>query len=520
MMNKLLTVLGLFIASHFGYSQDFNLSFSAFERLGKDASGIVASTKQDNVLFALKYADDEELEFVAYDLNSLKIIKRRVIMGGRKTTSQMLSDNFSPIDLISLNKRLYLLVESFEKSEQKSVLLAQEISQKGDFVGKLKAIDEIQVERKSNRGGFGIELSPDTTQLLVISSPPYHKKQKEKFLFKTFDADLNALKKLAIDLPHSDKAFHFHQALISRKGNIVFSGYYELDRKDTKRDHEEEKMVVYIIEPSGVYKDYEISIPKLELTNIHIGLHKTEELLYINGLYRNLADGKKDELAGIVSVTINLEDKSILSKKVSPFTREFVAKVKDEKLKNINSNEGIPAFYRAVEYLPNNDGTMWALLEERYSVTNKYGTIYHFNEIVALHLNKEGEIEHSIYIPKQQIIGYKSYSIGSFYTCHTGDDLFLILNDHEDNISPESKTLNGIKKQSNASNTCLYSIELKTDGSFVKSKLYNNSEKVCLVTNDVKLDDRNILFEVREFNALGIVKDKESSLCKLTITQK
>lgn len=515
MIRTLTTFMLIFVFQIFE-AQEFTLSFTQLGKGNKKNSSIIKSVTKNDKVYSVKIVNDD-VQLSIHAINNLKLINQRLIIKGRKSSDQTLSNNFKFNNLVRLNKRIYLLVSSYEKSQKKNVLLSQEINEKGDFIGKLKEIESIKTERASNIGGFNAIVSTDTTKLVVISSPPYHKNQKEQFLFKTFDSNLKSLTKVGLELPQKDKNFHPSKCILTHKGNIVFSGYYKLEKREVKKDFEEEKMVVYLIDPSGKFKDFEVSIPKLELTNINIDVEKNDNTLWINGIYRNLAEGKKNELHGIASVKVDITTKEIISKKIAPFNKSILAKAREEKEEKIKTDDGISPQFRVKKYLLNDNGSMWTILERRYAITNKYGTTYFFKNLIVLLLNNEGDIKKSIYIPKKQQMGFASYSIGSFYPCHDGKQLFLILNDHEDNLSLKSKNEKHCKQITNGKKSNLIAIELKTDGSYTKRKLYDNNEKICLVDEYVKINNNNILFEVRECNIMGIPKRDKVGLCHIII---
>nr|WP_321454091.1 hypothetical protein [uncultured Carboxylicivirga sp.] len=516
-MKKILCLTASILLYINSYAQTYNLTLTKLESEKKQASSILASCQKNQQIYSVRYIDEEVLELTIRNLSDLKIIAQRVIIEGRKSTDQNLSNNFIFNDLIRVGDKIYLITSSVEKNSNQHVLLATEIDEKGNFVSKLKQIEATDIERKSNVTGFSTVVSEDSTSFVVISSPPYHKKDMEVFNFKLFDSELKSISKMQVELPHSDEDFHGSEIILTEDHHIIISGYYELGRGEKEKDNEEERMEVYILDAKGNLKEFEISIPKLELTNISIELSKDEKTLYVNGLFRNLVNGDKKEIHGVVTVKIDVASKEIVSKKVSEFPKELIARIKDEKVTKIKSDEGISKAFRVKEYITNEDGTLWVLMEEKFSVTDKYGTVYFFNSTVALLLDKEGSISKWVVIPKKQKMGSLSYSVGSFLPLVVNNDLILLINDQQDNIAPESKNLKDVKIVGNAKKSNLFAIKINRDGSYSKQVIFDNKDTVLLIGRNIKVDDHNYIFEHREYNAFGIPKLTKSGLCKINI---
>ncbi len=517
MINRIILTLALIIVTNVTYGQDIKLQFYAAHEHRTKESNLSQSIVNKDKLVCINFNKDDELEISIRRKKDLKVLKRRMVIGGRKSTNQTLSDNFNFQDLIRLKDRIYLLVNSFEKSKKEKVLLAQEIDENSDFIGNLMVIDKIKIDHKSKHGGFNTIISKDSTKLLIVNNPPFLKNKQEQFIFKTLNSDLKSISNVKIELPYKDNDFIAGKKILTNDGNIVLSGYYIMNKRATQKHHENEKMVIYIIEPSGKYKDFEISVPKRELTSVNIDISKDNNTLFLSGLIRNLEINKKDEYQGIVTVKIDIKNKTIIARKNSPFSKNIIAKARDEKEKNVRSKDGIPSNFYVNQFLINKDGTSWTLLERGYYITNKYGTTYHFMGIVAILIDSEGEIAKEIYIPKNQVMCEKNEEQGSFCTFHNGKRLFLVLNDHEKNISLKSKTDKNCKILSNATRSNLFAFELMKDGSYKKIVLYNNEEKICLVKYKMKISDFDILLDVHEFSILGVLRKKSIGLARIII---
>jgi len=506
----LIILLTLVIQSSIG--QSFNLSFSELENVHKRSSSIFHMLSFNEKIYSIRMTEDEKIELTIRNTKDLKTICKRIIIGGRQTTDQSLSDNFKLTDFVRLGKHIYIITQSYEKNSQNQVLIAQEIGDNGNFIGALKQIEAVKLNRTAESASINTFSSTDTTKLLIVSIAPFNDNQKQQVVFKTIDENLRNLSKIGIEM-QQENAFNPEQVIMIKDGTILLLGNYDLKKRDINTDCSDKKTVAYLIRKDGTYKEFDISVPKLELNQMQILVSNDDKLLYVNGLYRDIANSPKDEINGLFALKIDINSNEIIAEKISPFNQELVAKSKDEKTNRIKNGEGISCWYQANQYLPNEDGTTWVLMEKKHSTSDKYGTVYYFDSILAILLNEKCEIVNYTFIPKRQVMGFLNMGVGSFYAMIKNNNLYLIMNDHIENLLAKSENEKDYKILANGKNSNLTIVHLAKDGTFNKQQIFNNDKKICHINKCFQLTDNSLGIEV-----VDIYKILETSgICQFEI---
>jgi len=89
---------------------------------------------------------------------------------------------------------------------------------------------------KRNTGGFGFDLSYDSSKVLIYHSLPYSKDNPERFGLAVFDKKLNKLWDKEIELPYEDKLFSTRNFQVNNEGKVFILGkLYEDKAWDKKR---------------------------------------------------------------------------------------------------------------------------------------------------------------------------------------------------------------------------------------------------------------------------------------------
>lgn len=227
--------------------------------------------------------------------------------------------------------------------------------------------------------------------------------------------------------------------------------------------------------------------------------------------------GKKDEgrINGACLFNLDPESLSMQNKKFTPFSDEFLTdkygnregKKERKKKKGINNID-----FKGVYMLANGDIIINA--EEFYITThttmNGNGgmttyTIYHFDDIMSLKMNKDGDLIWARNINKRQT----GFATSSFTSIPVGDNSYFFIN-CSDNIKKLSADRIAFK-QTKAKRSNLYMIKINNDGKFDFEKLIDDKDsKVYYKVNNgnVNLNDQTVILTGKRKKNTRILKLK------------
>lgn len=206
-----------------------------------------------------------------------------------------------------------------------------------------------------------------------------------------------------------------------------------------------------------------------------LSLVKNKENLSCVGFYGNKDEGK---LNGVCMINIDAETFEVETKKFNPFSNTFLTdKYGDnERKKKRKSKKGLKNIsYRSIEIQENGDLIISA--EEDYiTVHTTMGqngamssyTIQHYDDIIALKLNKEGDLLWSRNINKAQT----GYANSSFTPISLNNKMYYFMN-CSDNIKKLSADRIQFK-QTSSKKSNLYVITLNNEGVFDYKKLIDD----------------------------------------------
>ena len=200
----------------------------------------------------------------------------------------------------------------------------------------------------------------------------------------------------------------------------------------------------------------------------------------------------------------------IKKEKFNPFSKEFlvdkygnkegkIEKKKEKGIKNID--------FKGLYIMDNGDISVNA--EEFYSKThtstNGSYTTYHFDDIMSLRMNSEGDLKWARNINKRQV----GFLNSSYTSIPVGEDSYFFIN-CSDNI----KKLSGDRisfKHTKAKKSNLYMIKINKDGNFDFKKLIDDKEsKVYYKVNNgnVNLNNQTVILTGKRKKNTRILKLK------------
>jgi len=332
-------------------------------------------------------------------------------------------------------------------------------------------------------------------------------KEKETHKIFVFNTNFEMVYEQTIQKDVEDKYFSYQNIDIDDKdGTVYFLGKYfeNKSKKSKKKGKVNYHYELFKIDANGQtnssFKYDDVFVSSLELI-------KAEDRLVCVGFYGKLAGHK---INGVCLFDLDENSLKIKKEKFNPFSKEFlvdkygnkegkIEKKKEKGIKNID--------FKGLYIMDNGDISVNA--EEFYSKThtstNGSYTTYHFDDIMSLRMNSEGDLKWARNINKRQV----GFLNSSYTSIPVGEDSYFFIN-CSDNI----KKLSGDRisfKHTKAKKSNLYMIKINKDGNFDFKKLIDDKEsKVYYKVNNgnVNLNNQTVILTGKRKKNTRILKLK------------
>ncbi|WP_179345410.1 hypothetical protein [Winogradskyella ursingii] len=335
-------------------------------------------------------------------------------------------------------------------------------------------------------------------------------KDKETHQVFVFNTNFEKVYEQLIQKDIKDKFFEYNSIDVDDKdGTVYFLGKsFENKSKKTKKNGKANyHFELYKVNAKGQnktnFKYADKFISSLELI-------KQNNRLACVGFY-----GKKDEgrYNGVCLLNLDPNNLAMQNEKFTPFSEEFMTdkygdkkgKKERKKKKGVNNID-----FRGVYMMANGDIIVNA--EEFYVTTHtsmsanggmRTYSIYHFNDIMSVRLDKDGNLKWARNINKTQT----GFTNSSFTSLPVGENLYFFIN-----CSDKIKKLTADRiafKQTNAKKSNLYMIMINEGGNIDFKKLIDDKEsKVYYKVNNgnINIDNQTVILTGKRKKKTRILK--------------
>lgn len=190
---------------------------------------------------------------------------------------------------------------------------------------------------------------------------------------------------------------------------------------------------------SGLFKEFEIELPEKNITDIGIKSTGNNSLM-VSGFYSNKKN-TQDDFTGVFYLNISNTNLNIIGKGIKELPVEFLKHfLSERKLKKKKELSGFTINF----IIPNTDGGTIILAEQNYNsqicntdfrtgitYCNDY---YYYNDIIAIRININGEIEWTSRIAKNQVSINDNGFFSSYFPFVVKNGIYFIYNDNPRNI--------------------------------------------------------------------------------------
>ena len=449
----------------------------------------------DGGLLVLK-SDKMNWSIVKFD-SQMSLQSDTPIISDDTTVTNTISPIFTPLDLVRLNKKNYLVVAAKNIEEKKIFFFLQQVDNSGNKLYDLLQISYITLEDIKSPISFQVKVS-DNHSFLSIS----HENEILETEFK--DGAFVESKYLvleAIIYDHTKQQSKIHQIntkflkKFTTVGNTLLSdnGYLIVpvkeEQNNTWRPSKiiETTTTVFITNDQFSFNRVDISLDNKVPSSMMFKLSPDQNNVIAQGFYSNIdnAFGGEDS-DGTFCLNIDLNQHKITSSTHQPFPEELIASVNEKKEKKIYKGEGISKDYVIKDVIFNNDSSSWLLFEKYYekhsgsaSFDGYYGKsiTYCFETILAMKVDSESNILSYNIIPKKQHTLNDNGIASSFIAIKNGSKLNLFFNDYIKNTSTDNIPFYKIKPMKNPKVSGLFHVQINEEGTMSKNLIRSTSAK-------------------------------------------
>ena len=489
-MRKFLFLFAIITCYIAGFAQTLQLDWGEIQEMPKDNFNEKIIGYDKDGLYILRssgdYLVDNSNIWLDYFSTTLKSKESSIQILLPSVEGQM--SNF--LDMFYISGNIILFTTVNDAAKKKTFAYAQVISKEGTLAGKPILAGEIALQSETEK--FNINLSPDKTRIMVSTLSSFEK-YATPYKIKVFDYELKEIINSGFDLPLKDRNFTVLQTLYGNSGNIYFAIKAEqIGKKKTataavKYDY----MILAYSSTKKSFDTYLVTLEKNVAANIYFNLDNDENIVVFGFVSPKSAPG----FTGIYYQKINPKTAKLELNTSGLFTREMILEFADVR------NGETPAQY--LNYSPKNilfleNGSAIFLSEQNYTTTRTMvdpktkaeEVIYYYNsnDIIAACATKEGKIDWTMRIPKnQKSLNDNAYFLSYFATAtRYGSKVKVLYIDNPGNLN--SNAVAEIKELKRPQKGVATILTIYSDGSIDKARMFDAVDLRFLFTPKALLE--------------------------------
>lgn len=392
--------------SLFAQLQVGNINLDFGENIeSKDGDVIKIAGERDNTIYAL--ARKKKNFFLQTFDASTKALKNSSPLKFDKVNGSKLQIE----DLALVGDKVFLMASHYNKKAKKYNFLTKEI--KGGKVIKTTNVLSVPVESRRKKGTFVFNTSYDEINYLVAHVGLNTKKELLTYEVVLLDDQLTKVLEDSYEVIFEEKNrqyFDFADVQINEHGDVLIA------TTESFRDKKKKTNVNNITIHSYLAKDnYKKQLTNVTLTGkraLNCSLLETSDnTLHAIGFYSALKKSGKAEytVEGIYDVSFDYTTGQVTKQTFNDFTFDVKKKLIGER--RAKKGKDLKPFYHNVAFVERDNGGVIVLSEYKVVVVGRSSGIgplsvtpytYITNEIIVTALNKDGSLDWSNVIPKEQ----------------------------------------------------------------------------------------------------------------------
>ncbi|MCH1473121.1 MAG: hypothetical protein L7V85_04325 [Bacteroidia bacterium] len=438
MMKHITPTLFLILGSLFTKAQvdKMNISWSENMKSRKMLVTDVMSIGNPEEFFAINHS------FKTFNRNTfLERYDNLSLMNQMVLTEKYDQGVHSSQNIIALDKNLFAL--NLRRSKIDVSLKAQQINSEDlSLEGEEKSIYNIKLIKGHNHsmGEYKNAKSLDEQKITYVIGHPGDMESKEIMTIKVFDHFFREEWKTRITFPFEKGLTRLQSVNISNSGIVYILTTVYNSRKERNRRTRNFENYVIVVDSNGIVAEHKLELEDKFIRELKLNVGEGGDLI-CGGFYSD--EGFHSD--GIFYMTLDANDFIIKHQSMKPFDLDFIvqglsdrAKAKTIKKSKKGKNVGL-THVQFRDFIPKKNGG--ALLVGEYihifttNTTNANGfttttTHYHYDDIYAISINPEGDIEWAKKIQKMQHTSNDGGFYSSFFTVINDDIVNFIYNSY------------------------------------------------------------------------------------------
>jgi hypothetical protein len=375
------------------------------------------------------------------------------------------------------------------KKKQKSIFI-HTYNPSDQNVSQGEKIAEMNFEgfKKSRAGFFKVKQSMNKEFVVVFYSLPFDGDDPERFGAIVYDQNMKEVWKNEFTLPHRSDRFEMQEMKVGNNGEVFILGRKYQDkssgqRKDPKNFH---FVMLHSAQGGKSLMENQIGLKNYYITDMTAEMNTANDIVCAGFLSEK---SKSNSMKGVFYIVLDQKSGQVKLETVSEFDLGFITEgmsprqqEKAQKVAGKGKNIEMP-YYVFRDFILKENGGALITAEEYYVVmvqtTSSSGVIttkyyYHFNEIIVVDLKSDGSINWTAMIPKKQatINDFGFYS--SYLTATSKGKVYLLYNDHIDNLKNKTNTQRQTGTQGIKNNMAAM-ITIDNKGNWTKEMLFTIS---------------------------------------------
>lgn len=406
-MKKIITLsLLLFCSTVSAQLQVGNIDLNFGKTItSKDGDVIHIAGEKDNTIYVL--ARQKKKFFLQTFDASTKAFKKSVLLKFDKIAGNKLLIQ----DLALVGEKVFLMLSYYDKKTKTNNFLAKEI--KGNKIVKTTKVLSVSVESKIKRGDFVFTNSYDDFNYLVAHVGINARKEQLKYTVKLLDDNLTSVMEDSYEIVFEEKnrqLFDFSDVQVNEHGDVL------IVTTESYRDKKKKTSVNNITIHSYLSKsDYKKQVTNVSLSGkraLNCNLIETKDnTLHAIGFYSDIKKSGRAEskVEGIFDIAFNYSTGEVTKKTFNDFTFDVKKQLIGER--RAKKGKDLKPFYSNIAFVERDNGGVIVLSEYKHvvqGVSGGFGPLsitpytYITNEIIVTALKKDGTLDWSNVIPKEQ----------------------------------------------------------------------------------------------------------------------
>lgn len=428
-MKFLLTILLFYSTLSFSQKIDFATPEKSFQRtfikvIGQNERGFFilrSSTAFNNKIDQLRLRDNKaDISFVGNNLSPIWSYSLSSFNGDEEIQ-----------DISFFNDSLYVFYANVNKEKNTNELYAQKINLKrGIPDSKPILIDEIQFDKKKNRGMFYLKYSNNNNLLCSMFKQSDLDDEKLAINIKVLDTNLNTIWTNKYKTDYYEGVLFLNDFRVSNDSTVYVLTSLDLDKKMLR----DKKYTINIANGrSNKLKPVLISLEKFFINDIKLEIDYINNQLVLAGFYSELNSFSS---AGIIYANISINSEN---PKPRIFTESFKAKFLNEFNTEKTINRGTELInYYIDRIIVRTDGGVILISESNYVTEstnyNSYYQLYttsytyHYDNVLLFSINPNGKIHWESIVRKNQVSEDDAAFYSSYIISLDVDQLHIIYN--------------------------------------------------------------------------------------------